>query len=79
MASSQVADSQFSAEGQGHAFELRKPLAKVTARKCLVCSESIFDHARREVHVHGVLHRRTRGTEYAHLTSSPETSIKILS
>ena len=46
---SQVAESQFSAAGQGHKFELRQPLAKVTARKCRVCSESIFDHARREV------------------------------
>merc|ERR1719231_126186 len=45
----QAAASQFAAEPVGHAFELRKPLAKVTARKCAVCAASIFEHARAEV------------------------------
>ncbi|KAG8465111.1 hypothetical protein KFE25_012474 [Diacronema lutheri] len=45
----QVASSQFSAEGVGHAFELRRPISRVTARKCAACGEDIKAHSRAEV------------------------------
>merc|ERR1719419_491552 len=45
----QVSEAQFSAEGQGHPFQLRAPLAKPTARKCKACSADIFEHACGEV------------------------------
>ena len=46
---STVAASQFDAEGQGHPFELRAPVAKATARRCRECGADIFLHARGEV------------------------------
>ena len=52
---SQVAASQFSRDGQGHAFVLRKPLAKVTAKRCAACGEDVFAHARAEVTDEAVL------------------------
>ena len=45
----QVADSQFAVEPLGHAFMLRKPLSKATAKKCVECGLSIFEHACAEV------------------------------
>eukprot|EP00435_Cladocopium_sp_Y103_P041548 s276_g11.t1 len=35
--------------GRGHHFELRRPLAKPTARKCAGCGEDVLQHARGEV------------------------------
>lgn len=32
--------------GQGHPFELRKPLAKPTARRCATCGADVLAHAR---------------------------------
>ena len=32
--------------GRGHPFELRRPLAKPTARKCAGCGEDVLQHAR---------------------------------
>ena len=48
-ADAQVAASQFAAEGLGHAFVLRKPLAKVTAKKCAECGADWDQHSRDEV------------------------------
>ena len=45
----QVADSQFAVEPLGHAFMLRKPLSKATAKKCVECGLSIYEHACAEV------------------------------
>ena len=45
----QVAASQFAADGLGHRFVLRKPLAKVTARLCAQCGADVFSHSRAEV------------------------------
>lgn len=45
----QVASSQFDAAGCGHAFVLREPLAKVTARRCAACAADVFGHSRAEV------------------------------
>ncbi|CAL1143243.1 unnamed protein product [Cladocopium goreaui] len=41
--------SQFHQVGCGHHFELRRPLAKPTARKCAGCGEDVLQHARGEV------------------------------
>eukprot|EP00442_Polarella_glacialis_P058560 CAMPEP_0115136514 /NCGR_PEP_ID=MMETSP0227-20121206/56425_1 /TAXON_ID=89957 /ORGANISM="Polarella glacialis, Strain CCMP 1383" /LENGTH=229 /DNA_ID=CAMNT_0002543575 /DNA_START=156 /DNA_END=842 /DNA_ORIENTATION=+ len=46
---SQVASSQFDEQGQGHQFQLRKPLAKPTAKRCLECGVDVFSHSRAEV------------------------------
>eukprot|EP00435_Cladocopium_sp_Y103_P042774 s276_g11.t2 len=40
---------QRSRVGRGHHFELRRPLAKPTARKCAGCGEDVLQHARGEV------------------------------
>merc|ERR1711924_82826 len=52
---SQVADAQFAAEPVGCYFRIRKPLAKVNARKCADCGRDIFDHSRSEVDDQDVL------------------------
>ncbi|CAK9097120.1 Tyrosine-protein phosphatase pmp1 [Durusdinium trenchii] len=41
--------AQFGEAGQGHPFELRKPLAKPTARRCATCGADVLAHARGEV------------------------------
>ena len=41
--------SDFASEPLGHAFVMRVPLAKVTARRCASCGSDIFGHARAEV------------------------------
>lgn len=48
-ADAQVAACQFAAEGLGHAFVLRKPLAKVTAKRCAECGADWDQHSRDEV------------------------------
>eukprot|EP00035_Acanthoeca_spectabilis_P010689 m.189209 g.189209 ORF g.189209 m.189209 type:complete len:221 (-) comp15103_c0_seq2:431-1093(-) len=46
---SQIADSQFAKTPLGHAFVLRAPLAKATAKRCRECGANVYDHARTEV------------------------------
>lgn len=45
----QVAASQYDAQGQGHSFVLRRPLSRVTAKRCADCGADIFMHSSDEV------------------------------
>ena len=45
----QATEADFAAELKGHKFKLRKPLAKVGARKCGECGEDLSLHCRSEV------------------------------
>jgi dual specificity phosphatase 12 len=47
--SAQLSATQFAAAPLGHKFELRVPLARVTARKCAECARDIFEHSTTEV------------------------------
>lgn len=47
--SQQVADCEFAAAPLGHRFELRPFLAKVSARRCALCSADVSHHSRGEV------------------------------